>query len=130
MIQVGSVALLDQIPADARAELDEVLEIEKTTDRAAALDEVRKGDADAAVEQNGSTVVLHFSAADQVKAATVQGLFNTLVQSGNLAAAGVTTPACTLQPQQVEDESLQTIQYVTPGLLGWAIATGPCSAPR
>jgi ABC-2 type transport system permease protein len=98
--------------------------VEKAGDRTAALDEVRKGDADAVVEQQGSTVVLHFSAADQVKAATVVGLFNNLVQSGNLVAAGVTTPAIQLEPQQVEDESLQAIQYFTPGLLGWAIATG------
>ena len=52
------------------------------------------------------------------------GLFNSLVQSGNLAAAGVTSLAITLSAQQVEDASLQTIQYVTPGLLAWAVATG------
>ena len=124
VIQVGSVALLDQIPASARGELDQIMEVDRSTDRAAALEEVRTGDADAAVEQDGSTVVLHYSMADQVKAGTVQGLFNSLVQSGNLAAAGVTTPAMTLSAQQVEDESLQTIQYITPALLGWAVATG------
>jgi ABC-2 type transport system permease protein len=124
VIEVGSVALLDQIPASARTELDQVMEVERSTDRAAALDQVRKGDADAVVEQTGSNVVVHYSMADQVKAGTVQGLFTSLVQSGNLAAAGVTSPTITLSAQQVEDESLQAIQYFTPGLLGWAVATG------
>jgi ABC-2 type transport system permease protein len=124
VIEINSVALLENIPAEARSQVDEVMEVEKSTDRAAALEAVRQGDADAAVEQSGSTIILHFSQADQVKAGTVQGLFNALVQSGNLAAAGVTAPAFTLRPEQVEDESLQAIQYFTPGLLGWAIATG------
>ena len=31
---------------------------------------------------------------------------------------------CPLTGEQVEDKSLKTIQYITPGLLGWAIATG------
>jgi ABC-2 type transport system permease protein len=29
-----------------------------------------------------------------------------------------------VDPQQVEDKSLKAIQFVTPGLLGWAVATG------
>ncbi|HEX6872015.1 MAG TPA: ABC transporter permease, partial [Micromonosporaceae bacterium] len=124
VVQIGAVRLLDQIPASQRTELDRVLELDRTDDRAAALEQVRKGDADAAVEQRGGTVVLHYAAADQVRSGTVLGLFNALVQSGNLAAAGITAPALTLSAQQVEDESLKTIQYVTPGLLGWAIATG------
>jgi ABC-2 type transport system permease protein len=124
VIQIGQVALLDSIPAGQRSQLDEVMQVEKTEDRAAALDKVRKGDADAAVEERGSRIILHFSAADPVKAGTVQGLFNSLIQGGNLIAAGVTSPAYELQAQQVEDESLKVIQYLTPGLLGWAVATG------
>jgi len=124
VLQIGSVAVLDQIPSADRADLDAVLHIEKATSRDDALHKVRKGDVDAAVEQSGSTLILHYSAADRVKSATVQGVFNALVQQGNLAAAGVTTPAIKLDAQQVEDQSLKTIQYLTPGLLGWAIATG------
>jgi ABC-2 type transport system permease protein len=122
--QIGDVAILDQIPAGERGDLDQILKITPVADRNTALEDVRKGDIDAAVEQVGQTVVVHFSAADQVKSAVVQGLFNSLVQSGNLAAAGVTTPAYRLTTQQVEDESLQAIQYFTPGLLAWAVATG------
>jgi len=122
--QIGAVTLLDQIPAQERGELDSVLHVDKTNDRGAALEDVRKGDVDAAVEQVGRTIVLHYSAADPVKSGTVQGIFDSLVQHANLAAAGVDTPAFSLESKQVEDESLKTIQYVTPGLLGWAIATG------
>jgi ABC-2 type transport system permease protein len=124
VIEIGQVALLDQIPANARTELDAVMKVTKTTDRADALEKVRKGKADAAVEQNGAEIVLHYSATDRVKSGTVTGIFDSLVQRGNLAAAGVSTPALRLTPRQVEDDSLKTIQYVTPGLLGWAIATG------
>ncbi len=123
VLQIGSVALLDQIPAGARANLDQVLEVTRTDNQADALEQVRKGDVDGAVEQDGRAIVVHYSAADQVKSGVVQGLFNSLVQTGNLAVAGV-APTFTLRTEQVEDESLKTIQYVTPGLLGWAIATG------
>jgi ABC-2 type transport system permease protein len=125
VVQIGAVALLDDMPDAARGQLDQVLEVERTTDRDAALEQVRKGEVDAAVEQApGGRIVLHYSAADQVKAGTVLGLFNSLVQSGNLTEAGVTSPAFRLESAQVEDESLKAIQYITPGLLGWAIATG------
>ena len=124
VVLIGSVPVFDGMPGPARAEVDQVLKIEKSGDREAALDKVRKGDADAAIEQQGSTVILHFSGTDPVKAGTLRGVLDTIVQQTNLAAAGVTTPALTLDAQPVEDESLKTIQYITPGLLGWAIAIG------
>lgn len=124
VLEIGSVALLDQMRAADDGGLAAVLHIERTDDRAAALAKVRKGDVDAAVEQQGNQIVLHYSAADSVKSATVSGIFQSVVQQANLVAAGVNTPTYRLATQQVEDESLQAIQYVTPGLLGWAIATG------
>jgi len=124
VLQVGPVPVIDQIPADQRTGLDEVLKVTKTDNRDDALEKVRLGDADAAIEQQGGTVIVHYSAADAVKAATIQGIMRSVVQQGNLAAAGVTTPSLQLQAQQVEDESLQPIQYMTPGLLGWAVASG------
>jgi ABC-2 type transport system permease protein len=123
VIQVGEVSLLDSIQGEGRAGLDQVLELRRSNDLAAALEEVRKGDADAAVEEQGSQIVLHYSAADRVKAGTVQALFRELVQSGNLAANPV-APRFELSSMQVEDRSLKVIQYLTPGLLGWAVATG------
>jgi ABC-2 type transport system permease protein len=88
-----------------------------------ALNAVRKGDYDASIEQQGDTVVVHYSAADQVRAGTVRGVLQSLVQQANQALSG--TPArLKVDPQQVEDKSLKAIQFVTPGLLGWAVATG------
>src|SRR5690606_40255227 len=51
----------------------------------------------------------------------VYAIFQGLVDSANLALSGV-EPQFVLDAQPVEDESLKTIQYVTPSLLGWAIA--------
>jgi len=123
VLQIGPVALFDQLPAVAREQLDQVLELVPAGDRAAALDQVRTGDVDAAIEQQGDSVTLHYSAADAVQAGTVRGILASAVNSANLAAAGA-TPTYALRGEQVEDESLQTIQYVTPGLLGWAVAFG------
>jgi ABC-2 type transport system permease protein len=123
VVQIGSVALLDQMPVAAKAQLDAVLSVKNAQSREDALEQVRKGDVDGAVEQRGTQVVLHYSATDQVEAGTVIGLLSSIVDSGNLSAAGVADPAFSLVPEQVEDESLKTIQYVTPGLLGWAVAT-------
>jgi ABC-2 type transport system permease protein len=123
VVQVGAVPVLDSLPPEARAELTKVLKIEKREDAAAARESVRRGDAAAAVEQRGETVVMHYSAADQVRAGTVRGVLGALVQNANLAASGA--PArFSLEAEQVEDKSLKAIQFVTPGLLGWAIATG------
>ena len=121
VVQVGTVAALDDMPADARKALDESVDITKSSDEAKALQEVRDGDIAAMVTEEGDRMVVHFSQADQVAAARVRGTFQGVVDSANIAAAGG-TPAFTLEPRQVEDESLETIQYVTPGLLGWAIA--------
>jgi ABC-2 type transport system permease protein len=123
VVQVGSVAVLDNVPAEGRADLDRVLSIEHSDDLDDALQRVREGEVDAAVEQRGSTVIVHFSAADQVSSGTVLAIFRDIVQSANLAASPV--PAqFSFEAEQVEDASLKTIQFLTPGLLGWAVATG------
>jgi ABC-2 type transport system permease protein len=123
VLEIGPVPLVDQLPADARAQLDKVLKITRSDDRAAALDKVQGGDAAGAIEQSGNTIVLHFSAADSAAAGTVQGVLQSFVQSANVAATGQ-PPRFSLDAQQVEDKSLSYIQYLTPGLLGWAIALG------
>lgn len=123
VIQVGPVAVLDDAPRDARAYYAKSLDIETSSDLAAAVRKVRKGDADAVITQSGGTLRVRFSQADQVKAAQVQGTFAAIVQSANVAATGQ-RPAFDLTTSRVEDESLSTIQFFTPGLLGWAIASG------
>src|SRR5699024_9877772 len=45
MLQVGDVALIDQMPAPAREAFDETFEVTREDDLEAALEQVRKGDA-------------------------------------------------------------------------------------
>jgi ABC-2 type transport system permease protein len=123
VLQIGPVPVLDSMPADARAEFDKVVNIERRDDAASALETLREGDVAGAIEQRGDTLVVHYSAADQVRAGTVRTIFNSLVEGANQAQSGQ-PPRFSLETQQVEDDSLNTIQFITPGLLGWAIATG------
>ncbi len=121
LVQIGTVSLIDDMPKGAKDAFESSFEIEKTGDREKALDEVRKGDADVAVEMDGDTFIAHYTQTDQVRAATVQGTLAAYVDAANQAASGV-PPKYTFKPERVEDASLDTIQFVTPGLLGWAVA--------
>jgi ABC-2 type transport system permease protein len=87
----------------------------------AALASVRKGNADGVVQQQGNQLVLRYSIADQTKASIVQQVVSSIVQVANEAGHPATY---TLASSQVEDKTLKPIQYVTPGLLGWALASG------
>jgi len=121
LIQVGAVSLLDDMPAEARDAFRQSFSVTRSDDRAEALEEVRKGDADVAVEMDGDTLVAHYTQTDQVKAAVTQGTLRAFVDAANVAASGQ-PPRFTLETQRVEDDSLRAIQFVTPGLLGWAVA--------
>ncbi|GAA1791866.1 ABC transporter permease [Nostocoides veronense] len=123
LTQVGSVAIIDQLPPEAKTQFDNLFEVTKTTDAAAALAEVRKGDVDAAVEQRGNDLIVHYSQADQVAAATVRGTLGAFVDGANVAVSGK-PPTFTLTATAVEDDSLKPIQFIAPGLLGWAVAMG------
>ncbi|MFH9354488.1 ABC transporter permease [Kitasatospora sp. NPDC017646] len=122
--QVGAVKLFDSMQGEARTELDKVLTITRTDDEAGTLEKVRKGDFDAMIEQGpDGKLELRYTAADQVRAGALQGIVDSVVQGANQAATGK-PPAYVVDAQQVEDKSLKPIQYLTPGLLGWAVATG------
>ncbi|KQX74680.1 ABC transporter permease [Aeromicrobium sp. Root472D3] len=123
VIQIGAVSVLDDAPRAVRAALDESLDVTRSSDEQDALEQVRKGDADAVIRQDGDRLVVRYSQADQVQAATVRGTFEAIVQSANLAETGQ-VPRFSLTTDQVEDDSLKSIQYYTPGLMGWAIASG------
>jgi ABC-2 type transport system permease protein len=119
--EIGRVPLLDQ--AVRNAQLRAVLKVSHAASQASALQKVRQGDVDAAVSQRGSRLILHYSIADQVTSGVVRALFSSLVQAANQEATGK-PPAFTLATAQVEDTSLKPIQYLAPGLLAWAIASG------
>ncbi len=119
--EIGRVPLLGQ--AVKSAQLRAVLKVSHASSPAAALQQVRQGNLDGAVSQQGDRLVLHYSIADQVTSGVVRALFSSLVQAANQQATGK-PPAFTLATAQVEDTSLKPIQYIAPGLLAWAIASG------
>ncbi len=121
LVQVGEVALVEGLPADAKEAFDETFEVERSGDLEAALEQVRKGDADAVIEMREGTLVAHYTQTDQVRAAMTQGTLRAFVDGANVAASGQ-PPRFTFATERVEDESLEAIQFVTPGLLGWAVA--------
>jgi ABC-2 type transport system permease protein len=121
LIQVGDVSLVDDLPEPAKEAFDDTFEVTRSDDLDGALDEVRKGDADVAIEQRGDTLIAHYTQTEQVKAAITQGTLRAFVDGTNVAATGQ-PPKYEFQAERVEDDSLSTIQFVTPGLLGWAVA--------
>jgi ABC-2 type transport system permease protein len=123
VIEVGRVSLLDQAESAAPSQLGKILTMTHSTDLAAALEDVRKGSSQAVVQQQGQNLIVHYSIADQTTAGIVQAVFTSLVQQADADAAG-SKAAFQLTTLQVEDKSLKPIQYLAPGLLGWAIASG------
>jgi len=121
LIEIGQVNVLANLPAEARTAFKQTFEVTHTEDRAAALAKVRKGDADVAVEMDGKTLIAHYTQTDQVRAAVTQGTLRAFVDGANIAASGQ-PPEFGFRAEQVEDSSLKVIQFVTPGLLGWAVA--------
>ena len=121
MIVIGDVTLIEDLPPGADAAFEQTFHVEHSDDLDAAIAKVRKGDADVAVEMDGDTLVAHYTQTDQVKAAITQGSLRAFVDGTNLALSG-TPPTYSLETEKVEDDSLRTIQYYTPGLLGWAVA--------
>ena len=123
VIEVGRVGMLDQAEAAAPGQLGKVLTVTHSAKLAASLDAVRKGNEDAVVQQQGRTLVVHYSIADQTRAGIVQAVFSSIVQQADAATASQ-AGGYQLTTSQVEDKSLKPIQYLAPGLLGWAIASG------
>jgi len=121
LVQVGEVPLFAQLPDGAREAFEETFEVTREADLDEALALVRTGDADAAVRMDSDTLVAHYTQADQVKAAVTQGTLRAFVDGANIAVSG-SPPRFAFASERVEDESLQAIQFVTPGLLGWAVA--------
>jgi ABC-2 type transport system permease protein len=121
VIEIGNVSLLSHIASQPG--LSRVLTVTHDADKMAAVREVRRGTVDAAVQQIGNQLVVHYSVADPTTAAVVQTIFSSIVQQADQARAG---PAGSYQllTKQVESTTLKPIQFIAPGLLGWAIASG------
>jgi ABC-2 type transport system permease protein len=126
VVEVGRVSVLDQARA-ASHQLDQVLAVTHSSSLATALSDVRQATKDAAVQQQGGKLIVHYSIANPTTAGVVNSVFSAIVQAANQAASP-RPPAYQLATEQVEDKSLKPIQYLTPGLLGWAIASGAAFA--
>jgi ABC-2 type transport system permease protein len=127
VVEVGAASVLDEARAASHGQLDRVLKITHRTSLAAALNDVRQGNVDAAVQQAGGRLIVHYSVANPTTAGVVTSVFSGIVQAANQAASP-RPPTYQLAALQVEDKSLKPIQYLTPGLLGWAIASGAAFA--
>jgi ABC-2 type transport system permease protein len=112
---VGSGPIVDGLP-------QEVLKPQRFATQEEALAKVRNGDLAAALIEDGDRLTLRFAASDTVKAAQLQGIVQAVVGQANVAASG-RPPRFSLAAQRVEDASLKTIQFLTPGILSWGVAT-------
>ncbi|MBB5955343.1 ABC-2 type transport system permease protein [Saccharothrix tamanrassetensis] len=115
------IAVVGDGPVVAALDKTGALELEKYDNAEVARQKVHDGDLPALVVAGGSGVELTFAASDQVKAQTVIGIVSGVVDRINLAESGV-PPAFTLEAKPVEDASLKPIQYLTPGILSWAVS--------
>ncbi len=121
VIEIGNVSLLSD--AASQPGLSGVLTVTHNSDKKAAVREVRRGDADVAVQQLGNQLVVHYSIADPTTASIVQTVFSSIVEQADQARAGP-RGSYQLLTKQVESTTLKPIQFLAPGLLAWAIASG------
>ncbi|SDH46259.1 ABC-2 type transport system permease protein [Actinokineospora alba] len=117
-IKIGAVG---DGPVLAALEQTGAVELERFDSVEAGVRKVRDGDLPGLVEATGDTVRLSFAASDQAQAGTVRGLVAGVTQELNVRASGQ-PPRFAFEAAQVEDASLQPIQYLTPGIMSWGIA--------
>ncbi|MFD0555799.1 ABC-2 type transport system permease protein [Stackebrandtia endophytica] len=125
LIQIGDVPVLDSMAEADPDQYEALFEVTHDDDLDAAVEAVRQGDADAAIKQDGDEVTVYYSAADSTGSAMVLSTVDGIVNAGNLAqlqAAAPDVPQIMVTNEQVESGSLSAIQYLTPGLLGWAVS--------
>jgi len=115
------IAVIGDGPVIVALEQTGVLEFERFDSLDAAVAKVQDGDLPAVVAARGNTVEVRYARSDQVKSAVVQGIVNGVVDKVNLGVTG-RPPTFTVESQSVEDSSLQAIQYLTPGILSWAVS--------
>lgn len=99
-----------------------VLELERYDNLDEAIGKVSDGDLPAVVAQDGNDVVLRFAASDQTQAGTVRGIVVGVVDKLNLVVTNQ-PPRYQLDVSNVEASSLKPIQYITPGIMSWGVAT-------
>lgn len=97
------------------------VELNRVADLDTAVAMVREGDLPAVVAQQGDSVTLRYAQSDPNQAGTVRGLIEGVVGHVNQAATGQ-PPRYQLEAANVEDSSLEPIQFITPGIMSWGVA--------
>jgi ABC-2 type transport system permease protein len=117
-IKIGAVG---DGPVIMALEATGAVELQRLGDLDTAVGMVRDGDLPAVVAQQGEAVTLRFAQSDPNQAGMVRGLVEGVVGHVNQAATGQ-APRFQLEASNVEDSSLEPIQYITPGIMSWGVA--------
>lgn len=112
---VGNGPIVRSLPTD-------VFTVQRFDSLDDAVAKVKSGDLPAAVAQDGDTVVLRYAASDQIKSATVVDIVNSAIARANVAATGQQA-RFDADFRQVEAADTRPIQYITPTILSWGVAT-------
>lgn len=112
---VGEGSLIDSLP-------EGVVEVERFDTMEEAIAAVRRGDVPGVLSQDGDTVSLDYSGTDPVQAGTVQSIVGAIIGQANQSATGEAAQY-QLTAQRVESQDLRPIQFITPGVMSWGIAT-------
>jgi ABC-2 type transport system permease protein len=86
-----------------------------------AVQKVRDGDLPAMVAEDGDRITFRFAQSDQTQASVVGGIVSGVVSHVNQQATGQ-PERYTVDGSNVEDSSLNPIQYITPGIMSWGVA--------
>ncbi|HEX6354374.1 ABC transporter permease [Actinophytocola sp.] len=86
-----------------------------------AVAKVREGDLPAMVAEDGDRITYRFAQSDQTQASVVGGIVQGVVSHVNQQDTGQ-PPRYTIDASNVEDSSLEPIQYLTPGIMSWGVA--------
>ena len=92
VVEVGKVSVLDQARAASHGQLNKVLDVTRRASLATALNDVRQGNVDAAVQQQGGHLIVHYSVANPTVAGVVNSVFSGIVQEANQAASPARRP--------------------------------------
>ncbi|MCH7231699.1 ABC transporter permease [Glycomyces sp. L485] len=118
VLAVGDAPILDT------AEPGE-FEVDEAASLAEALEALADGDADAAIVEDGLSITVHYSQTNATGGAIALDRLEALVDDANvevLTAAAGEAPLLDLETSAAENNSLQPVQYLAPGILAWGIA--------
>lgn len=111
---VGDGPLIEALP-------EELFDIEEIDSFDHGVEQVANGDIPGVVRQSGTSLEFRYSAAEQSSAQTLNMILSSFVDQANMMAIDA-EPVFTLESSQVEDDSFKPIQYITSGILSWAVA--------